>query len=126
MRDKRRSTASARKRSSSCRRGSGWWGLRPHLPVWCRSLARGAVLCALCGLLAGCFEPMYAQKTLTGGPSLQNRFATIGIIPVSASTGTSAARVAVEVQNDLSYDFTGGGGQLGKTHELRITLVQQV
>jgi LPS-assembly lipoprotein len=110
-----------------------WW-LKPRLPVWRRLLARGAarfatqgaVLCALCGLLAGCFEPMYAQKTLTGGPSLQNRFSTIGILPIAASTGTSAARVAVEVQNDLSYDFTGGGGQLGKTHELRITLVSQV
>jgi LPS-assembly lipoprotein len=94
-----------------------------------RFAARGAVLCALGGLLAGCFEPMYAQKTLTGGPSLQHRFTTIGIVPIPASTGTLGARVAVEVQNLLAYDFTGGGGPVGKTHDLRILLtsgVQQV
>jgi LPS-assembly lipoprotein len=88
--------------------------------------SRSAVLWALCAPLAGCFEPMYAQKTLTGGPALQQRFASIGIVPISASTGTSQARVAVEVQNDLAYDFTGGGGLAPKAFVLKITLTQQV
>jgi LPS-assembly lipoprotein len=91
-----------------------------------RFATRGAVLFALGGLLAGCFEPMYAQKTLTGGPGLQQRFASIGIVPISASTGTLGARVAVEVQNALAYEFTGGGGPVGKAYDLKITLTSQV
>jgi LPS-assembly lipoprotein len=74
------------------------------------------------GLLAGCFELMYAQKTLTGGPAFQSRFASIGIAPIPAATGTLQARVAVELQNILAYDFTGGGGQIGKTYDLKISL----
>jgi LPS-assembly lipoprotein len=84
-----------------------------------------ATTLALASLLTGCFEPMYAQKTLTDGPGLRERFATIAIQPIPAITGTALARVAVEVQNDLAFDFTGGGGQTGKTHELKITITQQ-
>jgi LPS-assembly lipoprotein len=111
-----------------------WWP-EPRLTVWRRPLARGAVrfatrgavLFALGGLLAGCFEPMYAQKTLTGGgPALQHHFASVGIVPIAASTGTLGARVAVEVQNALAYDFTGGGGPVGKSYDLRITVTSQV
>ena len=91
-----------------------------------RLATRGVVLLALGGLLAGCFEPMYAQKTLTGGPALQHRFASVGIFPIAASTGTSSARVAVEVQNLLAYDFTGGGSPVGKSYALKITLTSQV
>src|ERR1044072_5073824 len=102
-----------------------WWlKLRPT--VMRRSFARGAVLLALCAPLAGCFEPMYAQKTLAGGPALQQRFARVGIIPIAASTRTLCARVAVELQNALAYDFTGGGGQVGKAYDLKITMTSQV
>lgn len=91
-----------------------------------RFATRGAVLFALGGLLAGCFEPMYAQKTLAGGPGLQSRLATVGVQPITASTGTLGARVAVEVQNALAYDFTGGGPTVGKAYDLKITLTSQV
>jgi LPS-assembly lipoprotein len=69
---------------------------------------------------------MYAQKTLAGGPALQSRLASVGVLPIVASTGTPGARVAVEVQNALAYDFTGGGGSTSKTYDLKITLSSQV
>jgi LPS-assembly lipoprotein len=78
------------------------------------------------GGLAGCFEPMYAQRSVTGGSALQSRFASIGIDPIPASTGTLQARVAVELQNALAYDFTGGGGPIGKAYNLRVTVSSQV
>jgi len=84
-----------------------------------------ATTLALAGLLTGCFEPMYAQKTLTDGPGLKERLATIAIRPIAAVTGTASARIAVEVQNELAFDFTGGGAAPGKTHELTITISQQ-
>jgi LPS-assembly lipoprotein len=101
-----------------------WWP-EPRPTVY-RHLARGAVLFALGGLLAGCFQPMYAQRSPTGGSALQARFASIGVNPIVGSTGTLQARVAVEVQNDLAYDFTGGGGPIGKAYNLLVTVNSQV
>src|ERR1700681_2629715 len=80
---------------------------------------------ALASLLTGCFEPLYGQKTLAGGPALQERFATVGGVPIRAASGTALSRLAVEVQNDLAFSFTGGSGQHGKTHELKIEMGQQ-
>ena len=109
-----------------------WWP-EPRPPVnrrpargTVRFAARGAVLFALCGLLGGCFEPMYAQKTLAGGPALQQRLATVGVLPIPASTGTYQARIAVELQNALAYDLTGGQGQIGKAYDLKISVLPQV
>ena len=45
------------------------------------------------------------------------------IEPIRAPSGTPQARIAVELQNDLIYDLTGGAGQTGKTHQLTITLI---
>jgi LPS-assembly lipoprotein len=91
-----------------------------------RFAARGAVLFALGGLLAGCFQPMYAQRSPTGDSALQARFASIGVNPIVAATGTLQARIAVELQNDLAYDFTGGGGPIGKAYNLSIIVSSQV
>ena len=79
----------------------------------------------LCSLLAGCFEPLYGEKTLAGGPGLNERLRSVAIVPIRAASGTPGARIAVELQNDLSYDFTGGAGQTGKTHQLTVSLTTQ-
>jgi LPS-assembly lipoprotein len=75
--------------------------------------------------LGGCFEPMYGEKTLAGGPGLSQRLRTVAIDPIKAASGTPNARIAVELQNDLNFDLTGGGGQAGKTHQLSILLTTQ-
>ena len=77
----------------------------------------------MAGLLGGCFEPLYGEKTLAGGPGLNQRLRAVAIEPIKAASGTPNARIAVELQNDLNYDFTGGAGQTGKTHQLNITLI---
>ena len=99
-----------------------WWP-KPRLTV--SRIAPLATALALAGLLGGCFEPMYAEKTLAGGPGLNQRLRAIVIDPIRAASGTPNARIAVELQNDLSFDFTGGAGQVGKTHSLVITLTTQ-
>ena len=80
---------------------------------------------ALAGLLGGCFEPLYGERTLAGGPGLNQRLRAVAIDPIKAPSGTPNARIAVELQNDLSYDFTGGAGQTGKTHQLTVSLTTQ-
>ena len=75
----------------------------PASPVW-RRRWRSA------GLLAGCFEPLYGEKSLVGGPGLSQRLKSIAVDPIRARAGTPAARIAVELQNDLIFDLTGGVG----------------
>src|SRR5665213_3675429 len=99
-----------------------WW-LEPRSTV-CR-LARLAIPLALATLLSGCFEPLYGEKTLAGGPGLRTRLGSIAIVPIRAPSGSPAARIAVELQNDLQFDFTGGGASAGKTHQLVVTMSTQ-
>jgi LPS-assembly lipoprotein len=99
-----------------------WWHERRS------SVARFAGLAsvlALGTLLAGCFEPLYGEKTLAGGPGLRHRLGAVAVEPIKAASGSPNARIAVELQNDLIYNFTGGSGESGKTHRLVITLSTQ-
>src|SRR5437763_6743304 len=99
-----------------------WWP-KPRSTV--SRFAPLATALALAGLLGGCFEPLYGEKTLAGGPGLNQRLRSVAIEPIRAPSGTPNARIAVELQNDLAYDLTGGAGQTGKTHQLNINLTTQ-
>jgi LPS-assembly lipoprotein len=99
-----------------------WW-LEPRSTV-CR-LAPLAIPLALATLLSGCFEPLYGEKTLAGGPGLRTRMSSIAVDPIRAPSGSPTARIAVELQNDLIFDLTGGGGGAGKTHQLIVVITTQ-
>jgi LPS-assembly lipoprotein len=99
-----------------------WWP-KPRSTV--SRFAPLATALALAGLLGGCFEPLYGEKTLAGGPGLNQRLRAVAIDTIRAPSGTPNARIAVELQNDLNYDLTGGTGQTGKTHQLTINLTTQ-
>jgi len=99
-----------------------WWP-KPRSTV--SRFASLATALALAGLLGGCFEPLYGEKTLAGGPGLNQRLRAVAIDTIRAPSGTPNARIAVELQNDLNYDLTGGTGQTGKTHQLTINLTTQ-
>src|SRR5215204_1170503 len=60
-----------------------------------------------------------------GGLGLRQRLNSVQVDRISAPSGSPAARIAVEVQNDLNFDLTGGGGQTSKTHQLRVNLTTQ-
>jgi len=99
-----------------------WWP-KPRSTV--SRFAPLATALALAGLLGGCFEPLYGEKTLAGGPGLNQRLRSVAVDPIRAASGTPNARIAVELQNDLNYDLTGGAGQTSKTHQLNISLSTQ-
>jgi LPS-assembly lipoprotein len=73
-------------------------------------------------LAAGCFQPLYAERTLTGEPSLRAAFKGIDVAQIDAPGGSALARLAVEVRNALLFDLTGGGSQTPPTHRLVIVL----
>ena len=103
-----------------------WWHERRSTVARCAGLARTLTLTlALAGLLAGCFEPLYGEKTLSGGSGLRQRLSEVAVDRIKAPSGSPQARIAVELQNDLIFDLTGGSGQTGKTHSLKVDLTSQ-
>src|ERR1700682_3338855 len=68
----------------------------------CRQLAGAALLA---GMLAGCFQPMYADRSLTGGtgPNLREAMRDVEIAKIDG-------RVGQEIRNDIIFELSGGGG----------------
>ena len=60
---------------------------------------------ALAGLLGGCFEPLYGERSLVGGPGLRDRLAAVQVQPIRVPNGSPQARVAVELRNNLIFDL---------------------
>lgn len=98
------------------------WSREPNA-VAARLLRLAAAL-ALAGAVGGCFQPMYADRSPTGGPGVREMMASVDIAPIPAPNGTSLSRIAVEVQNELRFRTTGGGGSAAPTHRLAIRLSQ--
>jgi LPS-assembly lipoprotein len=80
-----------------------------------------SVVC-FAALVAGCFQPLYGERTLTGEPSLRAAFRGIDVAQIDAPGGSALARIAVEVRNALLFDMTGGAAQSPPTHRLVINL----
>jgi LPS-assembly lipoprotein len=103
-----------------------WWHERQSTVARFAGLARTLTATLALGcLLSGCFQPLYGENTVAGGPGLRQRLSSVSIEPIKALSGSPQARIAVEVQNDLTFDLTGGAGQLAKTHTLTVTLLTQ-
>ena len=85
-----------------------------------RRLLRLAAAMAIAGAVGGCFQPLYAERSPTGGPGLRDALAAVEIDTIAAPAGTALARIAVEVQNELRFGITGGSGSAPATHQLKI------
>jgi LPS-assembly lipoprotein len=89
-----------------------WWSDR-HSAV-SRAGNRIARLAAALGVAAcvgGCFQPLYADRTLDGSPAagLRGALGTVDVRQIDTGKGTDEARLAVEIRNALIFDLTGGG-----------------
>ena len=84
--------------------------------------ARIAIVLALAGLTAGCFQPLYGDKGVVAGAGLNNKLSAVEVAPIDAPNGTRLARVGVEVRNDLMFDLTGGSGQGPSGYRLNVRL----
>ena len=87
-----------------------------------RSLARAAMALAIAALAGGCFQPLYGEQSLTGGPVLRDQLSSVDVLQIEAVKGSDEARLAVEVRNALLFDFTGGGYAAPPTHRLKISM----
>ncbi|HEY0566713.1 MAG TPA: LPS assembly lipoprotein LptE [Xanthobacteraceae bacterium] len=97
-----------------------WWS---ETRVLVRAL-RLAIVLSSAGLTAACFQPLYGERSFEGsGPGLREKFASVDVLPIDAPGGSPAARLGVEVRNDVVFALQGGNGRNSPTHALKISLV---
>ena len=88
---------------------------------WRNSLRIGAVI-ALGALNAACFQPLYASRSVAGGTPLGTQLAQVQVEHIDAANGTPDSRIAVELQNALDFEMSGGGGLISPTHRLKVRM----
>ena len=88
----------------------------------CGRFARLALVLATTVLVAGCFQPLYGERSASGAPALREAFSAIEVLDVAAPANSSEARLAVQLKNELLFNFTGGGSPYPPTHRLKIQL----
>ena len=68
--------------------------------------------------MAGCFQPLYGDRSVSGGPKLREALSGVQVVEIRAAADTPEARMAVPIQNELRFNFTGGSGAGTPTHRL--------
>jgi LPS-assembly lipoprotein len=89
---------------------------------WIRPFARGAAILTLAAMVGGCFQPLYGDRSVSGGPKLREALSGVEIVEIRAAANTPEARMAVPIQNELRFNFTGGGSQGSPTHRLLVQI----
>ncbi|VIO66924.1 LPS assembly lipoprotein LptE [Bradyrhizobium ivorense] len=82
-----------------------------------RIAARLVAVAALAALTAGCFQPMYAERT-DGTPGLREKLMGVEIPPVDKANASREARVGVEIRNALAFKLYGNATGMPPTHKL--------
>ncbi|MCA6123350.1 hypothetical protein J6500_15800 [Bradyrhizobium sp. WSM 1704] len=82
-----------------------------------RIAARLLAVAALAALTAGCFQPMYAERT-DGSPALRDKLMAVEIPPVDKNNASREARVGVEIRNALAFKLYGNATGMPPTHKL--------
>jgi LPS-assembly lipoprotein len=95
--------------------------MRWHDGRGARVLLAGALLAAA-ALLGGCFQPLYGERSAAGGPALRQALSGVLVEQIPASANAVTARLAVQIRNDLLFNFTGGGHSGPSTHRLKIQI----
>jgi LPS-assembly lipoprotein len=86
-----------------------------------RVAGRLSVIAVLGALTAGCFQPMYAERTVTGEPALRVKLSAVDVSEISTAQAADA-RLGVELRNGLLFNFTGGGSPAPPTHKLVVRM----
>lgn len=87
---------------------------RVHLRDFFRLAGVGAIALTL----AGCFQPMYADRSITGqnGPNLREAMRDVEVVAVEG-------RLGQELRNNIIFELTGGAGNsAGAPYKLNMTV----
>jgi LPS-assembly lipoprotein len=86
-----------------------------------RQLVRVVAVLALGALTAACFQPLYGNQTVSAGDSVRDKLAAVEVGNIPALNGKPEVRLAVELRNQLMYDFNGGAAPPAPTYRLEVT-----
>jgi LPS-assembly lipoprotein len=100
-----------------------WW---PEQRPAGNRFVRLAASLAVAACAGGCFQPLYADHSLDGGPSLRGALAAIDVRQIEAVKGSDEARLAVEIRNALLFDLTGGGASARPAYSLVVRMSSTV
>ena len=70
---------------------------------------------------AGCFQPMYAERS-DGKPALRERLLGVDLPPTDARKGSREERLGIEVRNALAFKLYGNATGMPPTHKLVLRL----
>ncbi len=85
-----------------------------------RRFLRLAGAMALAGLTAGCFQPLYGDRSIGASSDVRGKLASVDVPPINTPNGTALARISVHLRNQLIFALTGGGAALSPAYELKI------
>lgn len=88
-----------------------------------RLFGRAALIVAAAAMLAGCFQPLYGERSATGREGIRDKLSSIEVAPINPQRGTREARLGIEVRNALLFNFTGGGSPGPQNYRLETRLV---
>jgi LPS-assembly lipoprotein len=84
---------------------------------------RLAVAGAAAATVAGCFQPMYGDASLTTSPSVATNMSGVEVAQIAAPNGTPLSRIAVDVRDRLLFGLTGGhAAAVQPTYRLNIQI----
>jgi LPS-assembly lipoprotein len=86
-----------------------------------RIAGRLLAIALLGALTGGCFQPMYAERTVTGEPALREKLSAVDVTEITTAAAADA-RLGVELRNGLLFSFNGGGSPAPPTHKLVIRM----
>jgi len=87
-----------------------------------RRVLRLAGAMVLAGLTAGCFQPLYGDRSIGGNADVRGKLASVDVQEIPAANGTPLARIGVHLRNQLIYALTGGGSAASSAYKLNIRL----
>ncbi len=96
------------------------WSLDPR--TLRRLMLRFAGIGAAAAMLAGCFQPMYGDASLTTSPSVAAAMSAVDVTQIAAPNGTPLSRIAVSVRNRLLFGLTGGAAAAPPVYRLNIII----
>src|SRR5271163_4869703 len=83
-----------------------------------RIAARLLAVAALAALTAGCFQPMYAERT--DGTGLRDMLLTVDLPPVDKPNASHEARIQVAIRNALAFKLYGAAVGAPPVYRLEI------
>jgi LPS-assembly lipoprotein len=85
-------------------------------------VGRLVVALASASLAGGCFQPLYGSGAVPGTSNIRDALSSVEVQRIDAPAGSSETKLAVQIQNDLMFNFTGGTSPSPSAYRLKVKI----